>query len=123
MAYTWEIYHRGKCFLDNALLSTTAYNSGESTGTSLGLTEERYAKIILFLNQKTSALTIFACYAAGLLYSALAFSQEDDDLKNNTSVVLLLEWRGRRLLFTGDAEWDGRVSSKASATAHGMYVE
>jgi hypothetical protein len=42
-----------------------------------------------------------------LLYSALAFSQKDDSLKNNTSVVLLLEWRGRRLLFTGDAEWHG----------------
>jgi hypothetical protein len=42
-----------------------------------------------------------------LLYSALAFSQKDDRLKNNTSVVLLLEWRGRRLLFTGDAEWQG----------------
>ena len=42
-----------------------------------------------------------------LLYSGLAFSQKDDKLKNNTSVVLLLEWRGRRLLFTGDAEWRG----------------
>jgi beta-lactamase superfamily II metal-dependent hydrolase len=40
-----------------------------------------------------------------LLYSGLAFSQTDDSLKNNTSVVLLLEWRGRRLLFAGDAEW------------------
>jgi len=42
-----------------------------------------------------------------LLYSALAFSQQDDSLKNNTSVVLLLEWQGNRLLFTGDAEWKG----------------
>jgi beta-lactamase superfamily II metal-dependent hydrolase len=41
------------------------------------------------------------------LYSALAFSQADSELKNNTSVVFLLEWRGRRLLFTGDAEWKG----------------
>jgi len=47
-----------------------------------------------------------------LLYSALAFAQTDDDLKNNTSVVLLLEWRGRRLLFTGDAEWTGKVVKK-----------
>lgn len=38
---------------------------------------------------------------------AIAFSQEDDALKNNTSLVLLLEWRGRRLLFAGDAEWQG----------------
>jgi hypothetical protein len=42
-----------------------------------------------------------------MLYSALAFSQKDDKLKNNLSVVMLLEWRGRRLLFTGDAEWQG----------------
>jgi beta-lactamase superfamily II metal-dependent hydrolase len=42
-----------------------------------------------------------------LLYAGLAFSQEDKALKNNTSVVLLLEWRGRRLLFAGDAEWQG----------------
>ncbi len=42
-----------------------------------------------------------------LLYSALAFSQTDESLKNNTSVVLLLEWRDRRLLFAGDAEWQG----------------
>ena len=43
-----------------------------------------------------------------LLYSALAFSEKDGHLKNNTSVVLLLDWGGRRLLFTGDAEWDGQ---------------
>ena len=42
-----------------------------------------------------------------LLYSAMAFAQKDDALKNNTSVVMLLEWQGKRLLFTGDAEWDG----------------
>ncbi len=35
---------------------------------------------------------------------ALAFVFKEGELVNNTSVVLLLEWRGRRLLFTGDAE-------------------
>jgi beta-lactamase superfamily II metal-dependent hydrolase len=35
---------------------------------------------------------------------ALAFVLKEGELVNNTSVVLLLEWRGRRLLFTGDAE-------------------
>lgn len=43
-----------------------------------------------------------------LLHSALTFAEQDKDLKNNTSVVLLLEWRGRRLLFAGDAEWKGK---------------
>jgi hypothetical protein len=41
------------------------------------------------------------------LYSAIAFSHEDDALKNDVSVVFLLEWHGKRLLFTGDAEWRG----------------
>lgn len=49
-----------------------------------------------------------------LFYSALAFSQKDSELKNNTSVVLLLEWRGRRLLFTGDAEWEGKSVNEGS---------
>ncbi len=35
---------------------------------------------------------------------ALAFVLKAGELVNNTSVVLLLEWRRRRLLFTGDAE-------------------
>lgn len=39
-----------------------------------------------------------------LLRNALAFVLEHGHLVNNTSVVLLLEWGGRRLLFTGDAE-------------------
>lgn len=47
-----------------------------------------------------------------LFYSALAFLKEDQGLKNNTSVVLLLEWRGRRLLFAGDAEWNGKGVKK-----------
>jgi len=42
---------------------------------------------------------------ARLLYAALSFSESNSHLINDTSVVLLLEWRGRRLLFTGDAEW------------------
>jgi hypothetical protein len=50
----------------------------------------------------------FRLLCDSMLYSALAFSQKDDRLKNNLSVVLLLEWRGRRLLFTADAEWQGK---------------
>jgi len=47
-----------------------------------------------------------------LQLSGLSFSHKDSHLKNNTSVVLLLEWRGKRLLFTGDAEWEGRPVSR-----------
>lgn len=38
---------------------------------------------------------------------ALAFAALDGKLKNNSSVVLLIEWVGKRLLFVGDAEWHG----------------
>lgn len=47
--------------------------------------------------------------------SALAFVLKAGHLINNLSVVLLLEWRGRRLLFTGDAE--------VKTTREGKYEE
>jgi beta-lactamase superfamily II metal-dependent hydrolase len=59
----------------------------------------------------------FRRLCARLLYSNLAFIEMDDDLRNQTSVVLLLEWRGRRLLFTGDAEWQGKPFSKDKGNA------
>jgi hypothetical protein len=40
-----------------------------------------------------------------MMSAALAFTQENDKLINNTSVVLLIEWKQKRLLFVGDAEW------------------
>ena len=42
-----------------------------------------------------------------MLSTALAFADLDGKVCNNTSVVLLIEWKGKRLLFVGDAEWDG----------------
>lgn len=42
-----------------------------------------------------------------MLSTALAFADLDGKVCNNTSVVLLIEWMGKRLLFVGDAEWDG----------------
>jgi beta-lactamase superfamily II metal-dependent hydrolase len=50
----------------------------------------------------------FRLLCSSLFYSALSFAQDDSFLKNNTSTVLLLEWRGRRLLFAGDAQWAGK---------------
>ncbi|QEN88671.1 metallohydrolase [Labrys sp. KNU-23] len=41
-----------------------------------------------------------------MVSSALAFADLDGKVCNNTSVVLLIEWRSKRLLFVGDAEWD-----------------
>ena len=41
-----------------------------------------------------------------MMSSAFAFAEEEGEIINNTSVILLIEWRGRRLLFVGDAEWN-----------------
>jgi hypothetical protein len=42
----------------------------------------------------------------------LRFVELDDDLRNDISVVVLLEWRGKRLLFPGDPEWTGRPAQR-----------
>jgi beta-lactamase superfamily II metal-dependent hydrolase len=41
-----------------------------------------------------------------ILSNSLAFALDDSTLQNNVSVVLLIEWKKKRLLFVGDAEWD-----------------
>lgn len=42
-----------------------------------------------------------------MLSNALALAAISNQILNNTSVVLLIEWNDKRLLFVGDAEWDG----------------
>ena len=42
-----------------------------------------------------------------MLSNGLAFAAKESSIQNNLSVVLLIEWKKRRLLFVGDAEWDG----------------
>jgi beta-lactamase superfamily II metal-dependent hydrolase len=49
----------------------------------------------------------FRCLQTRLLSNALGFAEKDTEIQNNMSVVLLIEWSGRRLLFVGDAEWNG----------------
>jgi len=41
-----------------------------------------------------------------LLSNSLAFALDDSTIQNNVSVVLLIEWKKKRLLFVGDAEWE-----------------
>lgn len=41
-----------------------------------------------------------------LLSNSLAFALDDTKIQNNVSVVLLIEWKQKRLLFVGDAEWE-----------------
>lgn len=47
--------------------------------------------------------------------NALAAAELAGHAVNNLSVVLLLEWRGRRLLFPGDAEWKKAYKGKVKA--------
>jgi hypothetical protein len=58
-----------------------------------------------------------------MLSTALAFAELDGKVCNNTSVVLLLEWQGKRLLFVGDAEWDGafKKGTKANCSWNVMW--
>jgi beta-lactamase superfamily II metal-dependent hydrolase len=52
--------------------------------------------------------TDFYVLKTRMLSNALAFADTDSSVQNNTSVVLLLEWKGKRLLFGGDAEWEDK---------------
>jgi beta-lactamase superfamily II metal-dependent hydrolase len=45
---------------------------------------------------------------ARMMSNLFAFAEEEGEIVNNTSVMLLIEWQGRRLLFVGDAEWNSR---------------
>jgi hypothetical protein len=58
-----------------------------------------------------------------MLSTALAFADLDGKVCNNTSVVLLLEWKGKRLLFGGDAEWDAayKRGTKANCSWNVMW--
>ena len=51
--------------------------------------------------------TDFRMLQSRMLSNAFAFAAKDSSIQNNLSVVLLIEWRKRRLLFVGDAEWHG----------------
>lgn len=114
LAPEWDIdkYYLGKGDLgdqglvDQLLMATDAYQAAPETmdAVAAAAAPEAGAKAAEPKNISTSD---FRRLKSHLLYSALAFAEMDDSLKNNTSIVLLLEWRGRRLLFTADAEWDG----------------
>ena len=43
-----------------------------------------------------------------MLSTAFAFAELSNTVTNNTSIVLLIEWKGKRLLFVGDAEWNAK---------------
>ncbi len=96
--------------IDEYLLRTDAYQASPETldGSSLATEHAQGSATRKALQPGNISERDFRQLRGHMLYSALAFSQKDDRLKNNLSVVLLLEWHGRRLLFTGDAEWQGK---------------
>ena len=51
--------------------------------------------------------TDFRVLQSRMLSNGLAFAAKESAIQNNLSVVLLIEWKKRRLLFVGDAEWEG----------------
>jgi len=51
--------------------------------------------------------TDFRVLQSRMLSGGLAFAAKESSIQNNLSVVLLIEWKKRRLLFVGDAEWEG----------------
>jgi hypothetical protein len=59
-----------------------------------------------------------------MMSSALAFADLSGKVTNNTSIVLLIEWKGKRLLFVGDAEWDSKFKEgKANGAWNVMWHE
>lgn len=61
---------------------------------------------------------------ARMLSNAFAFAALSSKVTNNSSVVLLVEWQGRRLLFVGDAEWDAAYTDgKANGSWNVMWSQ
>jgi hypothetical protein len=70
------------------------------------------------------SLADFRLLQSRMLSSAFAFAELSAKVTNNTSVVLLIEWKGKRLLFVGDAEWDSRFKAgKSNAAWNVMWHE
>lgn len=56
------------------------------------------------------SLSDFELLQSRMISNGLAFAAKESSIQNNLSVVLLIEWKKRRLLFVGDAEWEGEFA-------------
>lgn len=66
----------------------------------------------------------FRLLQSRMLSNAFAFANLSAKVTNNTSVVLLIEWKGKRLLFVGDAEWDKKFKEgKSNGAWNTMWKE
>lgn len=83
--------------VDNNLRGLQGFSARLSSGAAAPQPATRPANI---------SASDFGVLKSRMLSNALAFAAKDSSIQNNLSVVLLIEWRNRRLLFVGDAEWD-----------------
>jgi beta-lactamase superfamily II metal-dependent hydrolase len=59
---------------------------------------------------KNISLSDFELLQSRMISNGLAFAAKESSIQNNLSVVLMIEWKKRRLLFVGDAEWEGEFA-------------
>ena len=86
---------------------------GYYLGAELDDTLNSIESIESVLNDTGSANTVpqniseqdFRTLKSRMLMDAFTFAEVSSRVTNNSSVVLLIEWKGNRLLFVGDAEW------------------
>jgi hypothetical protein len=66
----------------------------------------------------------FRLLQSRMLSNALGFAELSSRVTNDSSVVLLIEWQGKRLLFVGDAEWDAKYrEGKSNGAWNVMWHE
>jgi beta-lactamase superfamily II metal-dependent hydrolase len=92
--------------IDHYYLGATAATGLKGFGDS-GAAFRANSKPVADAFPKNISPSDFRLLQSRLLSNGLAFAEKDTTIQNNMSVVLLIEWRKRRLLFVGDAEWDG----------------
>ena len=80
-------------------------NSFRGISQAMGGTSRRKARTTVAPSNISGA--DFRVLQSRMLSSALEFAAKESSIQNNLSVVLLIEWKKRRLLFVGDAEWEG----------------
>lgn len=73
----------------------------------IGATFVKKANVAKEVMPKNISAADFRVLQSRMLSNGLAFAAKDSSIQNNMSVVLLIEWKNRRLLFVGDAEWEG----------------
>ncbi|WEJ08440.1 ComEC/Rec2 family competence protein [Sinorhizobium prairiense] len=97
----------------------------------LGMVESLKAGAVLGATPKSASqqpsnisASDFQALRTRMLSAALAFADLDGKVTNNTSVILLIEWRDKRLLFVGDAEWDAAfVPGKGNGSWNTMWAK